>query len=291
LITGVISDATDSSPLADVTVSFNREPMSMFRGGATTVSVTAAVDGSYAIDASFFAENMSGEFSAGLMVNTQGFFGVTQPVNIHTNPVTQDFALNSNAGDLMTGVVRDRNTNDPVEGATVFFYGSGYGSATTDADGEYAFTIAQLSSFGGALAGTLYVGADGYFQAPTVSVTDLAAQPSLPVVNDVTLLASPPLITGVVTDSSNSDPLAGVTVSFNRSPMSTFRGGATTVSVTTEIDGSYAIDASFFAENPSGDFSANLMANLSGYLGASRASTFNPGPVVENLQLTPGTSQ
>jgi len=56
--------------------------------------------------------------------------------------------------------------------------------------------------------------------------------------------------------------------------------------VTSGSDGTYAIDASFFAESPTGDFNANLMVNGSGYLGATRNVTFNTDPVVEDFQLT-----
>ena len=290
LVTGVVTDSRSGLGVAGATVSFNRNPMSTFRGGATTVSVTTGSDGSYAIDPSYFAENPSGDFSVSLMVNATGYLGASQSLSFNPGPITQNFALNSSSGVLMTGTVRDRNTNDPIVGAGVFFYGSGDGNAVTDASGVYTFTVSQLSSFGGGLSGTLYVGSNGYFEAPTVSVSNLGAQPSLPVVNDFTLLPSGPLVTGVVTDSKSGLGIAGATVSFNRNPMSTFRGGATTVSVTTSSDGSYAIDPSYFAENPSGDFSVNLMVNATGYLGATQSLSFHDGPVVENIQLTSGTS-
>jgi hypothetical protein len=61
------------------------------------------------------------------------------------------------------------------------------------------------------------------------------------------------------------------------------------VTVTTSSDGHYAIDASFFAENPSGDFTVNLMANASGYLGGTKNITFHTGPTTEDFQLTSGT--
>ena len=289
LVTGVVTSTHDLTPIAGATISFNRSPASTFRGGASTVTVTTDTDGHYAIDASYFAENPSGDFTVNLMVNPTGYLGATKNLTFHGGPVTQNFALNSSAGNLMTGVVRDRNTNVPIVGAGIFFYGTGYGNAVTDANGAYSFTIEKLSSFGGALSGTLYIGADGHFEAPVITVSDLAAQPSLPVVNDATLLPSGPLVTGVVTDAHSAAPIAGATILFNRSPASTFRGGATTVTDTTGSDGHYAIDASFFAENPSGDFTVNLMANASGYLGGTKNITFHTGPTTEDFQLTSGT--
>ena len=289
LVTGVLTSKQGGTPIAGATISFSRNPMSTFRGGVTTESVTSVGDGTYAIDPSYFAENPSGDFTVNLMVNPSGYLGAAKSLTFHDGPVTQDFALNSSVGDLMTGVVRYLNTNAPVVGAGVFFYGTGYGNAVTDATGTYAFTVDKLSSFGGALSGTLYIGATGYFEAPTISVSDLAAQPSLPVVNDATLLPSGPVVTGVITDANSAAPIAGATISFSRSPMSTFRGGTTTVSVTSGSDGRYAIDASLFAENPSGDFTVNLMVNASGYLGGTRNVTFNTGPVTEDFQLRSAT--
>lgn len=287
LVTGIVTDAVSSLPIAGVDVKFTRSPPSTFRGGGTTVQVTTDANGAYAIDPSFFAETNQ-DLSVNFLVDVDGYLGVASHLTFATGPMTQDFALNSSAGTLMTGVVRDRNTNNPIPGAEVFFYGSGTGNVVADSNGVYAFTIDDLRTFGGGFSGTLYIGTDGYFQAPLVTVDELGTQPSLPVVADVTLLASGPLVTGRVTDVDTGLPLAGATVNFNRTPMSTFRGGGTTVGVSTDANGDYAIDASFFAENPSGDFSVHLMVGASGYLGATRDTNFNGGPVVEDVELKSG---
>lgn len=311
LVVGKITDSGTELGIPNVRVSFNRSPMSTFRGGAVTTAVTTDSNGDYAIDASFFAENPSGEFTVHLMIDYDGYFGVTKDLELslreNVSPdagadaggdggvpgttLEQDFALNSNVGPLMTGVVRNRNTNSPVVGAKVFFYGSGYGNAITDASGQYTFTIDDITSFGGALSGTLYIGTTGFFEAPPVSVSDLGSQPALPVVNDVTLLPGGAIVSGVVTDSVSGDPIDGAMVSFTRNPMCTYRGGAVTEQVATDSAGNYAIDASYFAENPGADFTVNLMVNATNYLGASHPLNFNGGPVVENVTLTPGVSQ
>lgn len=310
LVIGQITDSVSGLGIPNVQVSFNRSPMSIFRGGAVTTSVMTDSSGDYAIDASFFAENPSGEFTVHLMIDNAGYLGVTKDLEIAlgesispeagtdagadgglpTATLEQDFALNSSTGPLMTGVVRNRNNNSPLVGAKIFFYGSGYGNAVTDANGEYTFTIDDITSFGGALSGTLYVGTTGFFEAPPVSVSDLGSQPALPVVNDVTLLPGGAIVSGIVTDSSSGDPIDGAMVSFTRNPMCTYRGGGVTEQVATDGSGAYAIDASYFAENPGGDFTVNLMVNATNYLGASHSLDFNGG-TVQNVTLTPGVSQ
>ncbi|HWZ94671.1 MAG TPA: hypothetical protein VNW30_05695, partial [Opitutaceae bacterium] len=94
---------------------------------------------------------------------------------------------------LMTGIVTDSGTGQPLANATVFFYGSAYGTVSTDSTGRYTFTNANLTLFGGAISGVLYVGATGYFEAVPVSVGNLGA---LPVVNNFALLAGGTLIQG-----------------------------------------------------------------------------------------------
>lgn len=196
----------------------------------------------------------------------------------------------------MTRVVTDRATGAPLANARVFFYGSAYGTAFTDGSGRYTFYISDLNQFGGAISGNLYVGATGYFEAPVLSVTDLSAQPSLPLVNDVTLLPGGTLIQGTVIDASTGLGVAGATVQFNRNPMSTFRGGATTESVTTDGDGHYTIDSSYFNEvtgdmGPPGVYSASLMVNAPGYVGANGSASFTlmSFPVAQDFSLTPGS--
>ncbi len=159
---------------------------------------------------------------------------------------------------------------------------------TTDSSGIYRFTGSDIMSFGGALSGNLYVGASGYFEAPPAAVPDLSVQSSLPVIRDFTLAPGGTVVRGTVRNSVTSAPIAGVAVSFSRNPMSTFRGGATTVAVTTAADGSYVIDSSYFNESgQSSGFSITFGLTAPGYLGASRSISFTAVPRTEDFNLTP----
>jgi hypothetical protein len=269
LVTGAVTDSMTEQGISDAVVSFTRNPMSMFRGGGTTEQVTTDSSGNYAIDASYFGENQANEFSVNLMVDVDGYLGTSAQLQFQS-PITRDFALNSDTGPLLTGVVRDRDTNQPIPNAEVFFYGSGHGTVTADGNGVYTFTADDLSSFGGGLSGTLYVGSDGYFEAPSIPIDDLGSQPSLPVVNDIELLPAPPLVEGTITDSATGYGLAGVVVSFTRTPASMYRGGGTTEQVITDSSGNYAIDPSYFAETSDGNFSVSLMINAPDYLGVTK---------------------
>ena len=189
---------------------------------------------------------------------------------------------------VLQGKVTDRVTGLPIAGAGAFFYGGGIGSVTTDSSGIYRFTSSDIRSFGGALSGSLYVGASGYFEAPPGAVPDLGAQPSLPVIRDFTLAPGGTVVRGTVRNSVTSAPIAGVAVSFSRNPMSTFRGGATTVAVTTAADGTYVIDSSYFNESgQSSGFSITFGLTAPGYLGASRSISFTAVPRTEDFNLTP----
>src|SRR5260370_6866638 len=189
---------------------------------------------------------------------------------------------------VLQGKVTDHVTGLPIAGAGAFFYGGGIGSATTDSSGIYRFTSSDIRSFGGALSGNLYVGASGYFEAPPGAVPDLGAQPSLPVIRDFTLAPGGTVVRGTVRNSVTSAPIAGVGVSFSRNPMSTFRGGGTTVTVTTAADGTYVIDSSYFNESgQSSGFSITFGLTAPGYLGASRSISFTAVPRTEDFNLTP----
>ena len=287
VIRGTVRDTSTGLGISGATVSFSRNPMSSFRGGATSVSVQTNADGSYSIDSSYFNENgLSSGFSANLRVNANGYLGANRPISFSDYPTTADFSLLSSSGPLITGIVRDQNTGLPIQNAGVFFYGSAYGTVFTDTSGKYTFTASDLSSFGGAISGTLYVGATGYFEALPVSISDLGAQPSLPVVRDISLIPGGTVIRGTVRDTSTGLGISGATVSFSRNPMSSFRGGATSVSVQTNADGSYSIDSSYFNENGlSSGFSANLRVNANGYLGANRPISFSDYPTTADFSL------
>jgi uncharacterized protein (TIGR03437 family) len=288
IVRGVVRDAVSNAPVGGATVLFSRTPMCTFRGGGTQVSVTSAADGTYAIDSSYFNESgVTSGFSLSIQVNATGYLGVNRAVNTFTAyPRTEDIVLTPTNGPVLRGRVSDLNTGQPIPGAQLFFYGSGYAFATADSNGVYSYRLQDISSFGGALSGTLYVGAVGYFES-NASVPDLGAQPSLPVVRDFTLRPGGTIVRGVVRDAVSNAPVGGATVLFSRSPMCTFRGGGTQVSVTSAADGTYAIDSSYFNESGlTSGFSLSIQVNATGYLGATRpVNTFTAYPRTEDIAL------
>jgi len=289
VVRGTVRNSSTGAPIAGAAVSFSRNPMSTFRGGGTTVSVSTAADGTYVIDSSNFNESgRSSGFSVNFGLTAPGYLGASRSVSFTAFPRTEDFNLTPAVSVVLQGKVTDRVTGLPIAGAGAFFYGGGYGYATTDSSGIYRFTSGDIISFGGALSGNLYMGVSGYFEAPPAVVPDLGAQSSLPVIRDFTLATGGTMVRGTVRNSSTSAPIAGAAVSFSRNPMSTFRGGGTTVSVTTAADGTYAIDSSYFNESGrSSGFSLALGLTAAGYLGASRSISFTAFPRTEDFNLTP----
>ena len=126
---------------------------------------------------------------------------------------------------LLTGTVSDRHTGAPIPNATVSFYGSAYGTVFTDGNGRYTFSASNLNVFSGGISGTLYVAAPGYFEAVPLFIDDLASQPSLPVIRDVSLLPGGTVVQGVVRDSATGAAIAGATVTFNTDPRAALSGG------------------------------------------------------------------
>jgi hypothetical protein len=290
LVQGRVTDAGTGLGIAGASIVFNRDPMASWNGGATTVSVTTDANGDYAVDPSFFKESgLTSGFSIGMQVAAPGYIGLNW-VSSFSSPITRNFALNAAGATVIKGTIVDRTSLAPVAGATVFFYGSGYGTTTTDALGQYAFTAGALSPSGGPIYGNLFIGKQGYFEAPIVPVADLSTQPALPVLLDASLLAALPVVVGRVTDAALGTGIAGAQLMVNRSPMSCWNGGATTISVVTDAIGNYAVDASFF--NESGlvnGFFTSLQVNAPGYLGASASSNFTTTPWARNFALPPSS--
>jgi hypothetical protein len=291
MIRGVIDDASSGAAVAGATVSFNRNPMSTFLGGATTVSLTAAGDGTYVIDSSYFNESgLAGGFSANLQVTAANYLGASRNLTFTSYPQDENVAITAATGTVIRGTVTDRNTGQPIAGATVFFYGTGVGTVTTTSSGVYTFTANELRSFGGGLSGSLYVGATGYFEAVPVNVPDLGSQPSLPLVDNVTLKPGGTLVTGSVLNASTNAGIGGAAITFTRSPMSTFQGGATSVGIAAAANGTYTIDSSYFNESGlTTGFTVSLQAAAPQYLGANANLSFSTFPQTQNLLLTPET--
>ena len=140
---------------------------------------------------------------------------------------------------------------------------------------------------GGALSGNLYAGATGYFEALVVLVEDLNNQPVLPVVEDFSLIASDPLVTGYVRDSSTGLGIPGATVNFYTIPMSNFRGDETAEEeIQTDANGYYSIDASYFNESGlTSEFGIAFRINADGYSEEMDTIYFTTYPVTQNFNL------
>ncbi len=95
------------------------------------------------------------------------------------------------------------------------------------------------------------------------------------------------MVRGTITDSVTGAPIPGAVVAFNRSPMSTYRGGATTATVTSAADGTYVIDSSYFNESGlTTGFNVMLGVTAASYLGATQSVSFSLYPQIENFALT-----
>jgi hypothetical protein len=290
VIKGTVKDAASSAAISGATVTLANTDCPSNLGLNNVVETQS--DGTYAIDSSLFGENvLSGTCHAYLMVSATGYLGVGRSMGLSTYPVVQDLPLVSSSGPLIIGTVRDRDTSQPIANAQVIFDGSASGKTFTDANGIYQFTTDQLTSFGGGISGTLYVGATGYFQAHSGYLSDLGSQPSLPVIEDFTLLPGGAVIQGVVRDASTDAGISGALINFNASPPSLLGGGGNGM-VEAAADGSYAIDSSYFNESGvTSGFNAYLMVSASGYLGASRGIGFNTYPSIQDFSLVSSSAQ
>jgi hypothetical protein len=284
LIQGTVRDASTGLPLANVAISFERTPESVYQGLAPTL-LTAA-DGTYAIDSSFFNESgLASGFTATIKVNIGGYLGTQASFSFPTGPVTQDFNLRADNGPLVTGIVTDRVTHQPIPYAQVFFYGTAYGIVTADADGRYSISSANLTLLPGAITGGIFVGAPGYYEAGPTVIPDLSTQSSLPLVADISLQPGGTVIQGTVRDANTGLPLANVYVSFEREPTSNYQELAP--SVFTAADGTYTFDSVFFNESAlTSGFTATIKVNIDGYWGAQVSLSFT-GPVTQDFNLQP----
>lgn len=285
VITGTVRDAASGQGIPGAIVSI---------AGPSSASVQADNAGSYWIDSSAFSESALTEpfFSVTFFVGADAHLGLVQStymsLSAFPTPVTQDFALLSSTGPLITGLVSDRQTGLPVTNARVIFDGTVQGAVFTDADGRYTFYPSDLHSVG-TLVGYLRVEAPGYFQPAPVNIPDLTTVPTLPAEHDFSLLLGGSVIIGTIRDAGTQQGLSGATVSVT-SP----EGAASVVS---QGDGSYSVDASYFSEYSLLDplFSINFQVIApDGYLGANGfvAGNFStyPVPLVKDFNLIAATT-
>src|SRR5207237_9681045 len=142
-LSGTVTDASTSKPIAGATVSAGSGSAVTDAGGAYAISGLAP--GTYTATAS-----ASGYASQGASVTlTAG------------NTTTQNFALAPNPGTI-TGTVTDSGTGAPIAGATVSYGG---GSTTTDGSGVYTLANVAEGSYSVTVAATGYTS-----QSRTVTV-------------------------------------------------------------------------------------------------------------------------
>jgi protocatechuate 3,4-dioxygenase beta subunit len=162
----------------------------------------------------------------------------------------------------ISGQVTDASNSQPIAGATVTSQPA-TSSATTDAQGNYALANVDPGGYTVSAAKTGYQGA-------STSVTVTAGQTAtanLP----LTLLATTGTIAGRVTDASNSQPIAGATVT-------TLPATAT---LTTDAQGNYTIP-----NVAPGGYTVN--AAKSGYQNGSASATVVAGQTATaNMAITP----
>jgi hypothetical protein len=278
IIQGVVRDTVTGAPLPGARVAMYGGPFGMAHG----VEVVTDGDGKYSVDSHFFAESAatSGVY---LFINVyrEGYLGVFRDVSFTQYPNVQDFSLLSSSGPLITGTVRDRQTGQPVAGATVFFFGRGI--VISDAQGHYAFTGADLTS-GSGVSGVLAATAHGYFEGGAVFV-DLNSAPSLPLLQDISILPGGTVVRGVVRDAATGVGIPGVHVGVYGSG---FGAAVHGVDAITDQNGSYYVDSSYFAEWAfSSGFSLSLYVNADGYFGTFRDVSFSSIPNLEDFSLTP----
>jgi hypothetical protein len=151
---------------------------------------------------------------------------------------------------VLQGVITDRNTSLPLANVSVYNASNGVPLATTDANGSYSLTAAQL---GNASSGTLYFQLATYFAvAQTFDLTQSATA-------NATLLTGGAAIQGTISDAVIGNPLPQVPISLsfycNFEPctisQSPPNGGGSydQLATVTGPDGTYQFDASLFLES------------------------------------------
>jgi hypothetical protein len=155
---------------------------------------------------------------------------------------------------VLQGTVTDRNTGQPISGTGIFLCTSCGAMTTTDANGQYSLTAAQL---GNRQSATLLFQAQGYFVAQ-VSYTITTTPTTL----NVTLLPGGSVVQGTITDSATGAPIVGASVGVSNNAQ-TMNG----LSTTSGAGGQYSIDSSKLMEASAGGFNSSglFVSGLAGY--------------------------
>ncbi|MEA2633982.1 MAG: large repetitive protein [Chloroflexota bacterium] len=244
-LAGTVTDAGSGAPIAGASVSYSGT------GPAGPVSGSATTDG-----AGHYSIGGIAVTSYSMTAQTGGYQSQSATATVGGgSTTTQNFALTSQATTL-TGTVTDASTARPIPGATV---SAGTSNATTNGSGVYSISGLAPGAY------TATTTATGY-ASQSASVTMTAGATTT---QNFALAPNPGTITGTVTDSGSTAPIAGATVSYG--------GGSTT----TDGSGSYTL-----ANVAEGSYT--VTASATGYAGQSRTVTVGPGATAtQNFALTP----
>jgi len=187
----------------------------------------------------------------------------------------QDFQLKPLPG-AIKGKVTKAGTTTPIAGATVTatpVSGTGAVSATTAADGTYTINNLDPGVYG------VVASAPGYATSSSVSVT-LKSQDTLTV--DFALSTIPPgSISGLVTRTSDNQPVAGVTITLTDPNGNVVATGTTGAAQTV---GGYTFN--YKIDNVPAGQTLNASASLAGYT----ASPTTQGVTIQSGQETKGVN-
>lgn len=211
-IAGVITDSATNQPIGGSIVALDLSGaviFTAFSDPAGNYLITGIAPGSYT-----------------MRVQAQNYQTVIRGVLVLANQTaTANFSLSPNPGSI-TGVVTNAQTTDPIIGAVVILDDSGVIVATglSDGDGRYVVSgIAPGNYF-------IHAEASGY-QSLVQGVTVFSNQTTT---LNFELVPDPGEITGRITDSSTSNPIAGASIDV-------LINGVTIASALSDADGNYMI--------------------------------------------------
>ncbi|HEX2957893.1 MAG TPA: carboxypeptidase regulatory-like domain-containing protein [Chitinispirillaceae bacterium] len=188
-ISGIVSDSTTGLPLTGAIVQI---------GNSMTLIDTTGTDGAYSI-----ANVQTGTQTVKASVSK--YTTKTSQVTVAENAVaTTNFALIAIIYGSISGVITDSAKATPLAGAIVRLGNSFNGRVdTTGADGVYSFTDVPVGNQTVSVTFAKYAGKS----------TQVAVADTTPVKQDFALVALIlTSVSGIVTDSANGTPLAGVEI-------------------------------------------------------------------------------
>jgi len=211
-ISGTVINSSTSNPISGATVE-------IFQGPIFITSDTTDVNGNYSI-----ANLSPGNYS--VIASASGFQDGFQGATVNAGATTVvDFALDLIPGTI-SGTVTDSSTSNPISGAFIEVFKGPISIASTTTDGSGNYTIADLAPDNYIVEAT----ATNY-QNQDIGATVISG--GITTV-DFALDSNPGTISGTVTDSSTSNPIAGALIEV-------FKGPILIASILTDPDGNYII--------------------------------------------------